>query len=228
MILDRSKFSFEKLEKEFNGIIDTIEDSYSKNMALNSLPENTALIIIDMINGFAKGGNLYSKNMENLIPTIKATAQKFKEKNMPIISYKDCHPRDSLEFIAYPEHCVIDTKESELVNELKIVDSIIEIPKNSTNAFLAYNPYELLKEKFGEEKEFTNYIVVGGCTDICIYQFALTLKTFFNEKNKNSRVIVPINMVDTFDAEGHNSDVVNLFFLNSMISNGIEVVKTID
>lgn len=226
MILDKNKFSFEKLKEEFQGIMNNIENAYNKTISYNELPQDTVLIIIDMINGFAKCGNLYSRNMENLIPNIEALTKVFDKKHMPIISYKDCHPNDSLEFRSYPEHCIINTKESELVDELKTIDSIIEISKNSTNAFLAYNPYEILKTNLGNE--FKNYVIVGGCTDICIYQVALTLKTFFNEKNMNSRVIVPINMVDTFDSQGHNAEIMNLFFLNSMISNGIEVIKTIE
>ncbi len=28
-----------------------------------------------------------------------------------------------------------------------------------------------------------NIIIVGDCTDICIYQFAITLKSYFNQHN---------------------------------------------
>ncbi|CAM2932310.1 isochorismatase family cysteine hydrolase [Hathewaya histolytica] len=228
MILNRNLLSYEGFQEEFKIIVDNIDKAYEKVISVNNLPSNTVLVIIDMINGFSKGGNLYSKNMENLIPNIVDISTKFHHNNYPILAYKDSHEKSSIEFDSYPTHCVVGTEECELISELKNINSIIQLEKNSTNAFLSYNPEEVLKKHFGKENEFNNYVVVGGCTDICIYQFALTLKTYFNEHNRNSRVIVPVNMVDTFSANGHNDDISNILFLNSMIANGIEVIKTIE
>lgn len=68
------------------------------------------------------------------------------------------------------------------------------------------------------------FIVTGVCTNICIEQFALTLKTYFNKQNVKSRVIVPINTVETYDLDIHNGDLMNVMALYNMIVNGIEVV----
>ena len=72
-----------------------------------------------------------------------------------------------------------------------------------------------------------NIIVIGDCTDICIYQFAVTLKTYFIQNNINKNVIVPMNLVDTYDIPNvHCADLSNIVFLNSMIQNGINVIKS--
>ena len=51
--------------------------------------------------------------------------------------------------------------------------------------------------------------MVGDCTDICILQFTTTLKAYFNMKNQNRRVIVPIDGVDTYDADEHDGDILH-------------------
>ena len=47
-------------------------------------------------------------------------------------------------------------------------------------------------------------------------------------QNKNYRVIVPINAVDTYDLGIHNGDLVNIMALYNMIINGVEVVRNIE
>ncbi|SHH53573.1 Nicotinamidase-related amidase [Clostridium collagenovorans DSM 3089] len=194
----------------------------SESLNINNLDlENTAICIIDLINGFTKEGPLSSERLKSVIPQIKELVQFGYEKNIPMIAYKDCHSCDNIEFKVYPAHCIENTSESDLVEELKGY-GIKEIPKMSTNGFIAQNTMDILKNN-----NIKNFIVVGGCTDICVHQYVLTLKTYMNEKNIDSRIIVPMNMVDTFELPHHNAELHNVMFLSSMISNGIEVVKEI-
>lgn len=75
--------------------------------------------------------------------------------------------------------------------------------------------------------DIDNIIIVGDCTDICIYQFAITLKSYFNQNNIAKNITVPINLVDTYDIENvHCAKLLNTVFLNSMIQNGINVIKS--
>ncbi len=183
--------------------------------------DETALIVIDMINGFAREGALKSERVEVLIPVVAKLMEKMKD--LPIIVFADSHPADAPEFRVYPSHCLEGTSESQVVDELKEVASYQLITKNSTNGFLAEDFQSWLAEK----QQIKNFIVVGDCTDICIYQFAVTLKAYFNEKNENSRVIVPMNAVDTFDLGLHHADLMNVVLLCSMKDNGVEVVAEI-
>ncbi len=185
---------------------------------MNGFSKNdTTIFSIDMNNGFAKAGKLYSKRVEALIEPTAEFLKLAKIDGIKIIGITDTHSPDSLELICYPPHCMADTEECEIVDELKDLMDII-IRKNSTNCFFAFD-YDYLPDH--------KYIITGCCTDICIYQFATTLKAYFNQNYINSRVIVPENLVDTFDTTGHPAIDINATFFTSMKSNGIEVYPSI-
>lgn len=103
----------------------------------------TALIVIDMNNGFARGGALYSPRIEALIPEVSRIAEAFaKETSIPLIFVNEDHSKDAREFLSYPAHCVRGTKEIEIIDELKDIENKILIGKNYTNAF-AVDTYDL-------------------------------------------------------------------------------------
>lgn len=197
----------------------------AKAIELGSLPvDRTALVIIDMLNGFAREGALASPRVEALIPAIARLQEKAKERGLPILAFGDSHPADSLEFHAYPPHCIEGTAESQIVAELAAIGGYTYIPKNSTNSCIE----PAFQSWLAEHPAIDTFIVVGDCTDICILQFALTLKTQFNRQNRPSRIIVPTSGVDTFDGPNHDGDLLHVAGLNIMIGNGIEVVSQID
>lgn len=180
----------------------------------------TVLFIVDMNNGFAKQGSLYSPRIENLIKPIENFAKHICPKLNRIIAFTDSHTESSIELLNYPIHCLEDSIESDIVDELKYIPNLEIIQKNSTNGFFALNKINF--------ENIDNIIIVGDCTDICIYQFAITLKSYFNQNNLRKNIIVPINLVDTYDIPNvHNAELLNIVFLNSMIQNGINVVKEI-
>lgn len=209
---------------------ETIKEIFDMLKALESIKlkdlkgEQTALFIVDMINGFAREGALKSQRVEELIPDIVNLSKKCDELGIQKLAFADCHTDVSPEFGAYPKHCMVGTNEAEIVDEIKEVGGYKLIEKNSTNGFHEEN----FKKWLNENPQITNFIVTGDCTDICVQQFAITLKTWFNMQNKNYRVIVPINAVDTYDFGAHNGDLVNVMALYNMIINGIEVVKKIE
>ncbi|MDD3225231.1 MAG: cysteine hydrolase [Clostridium sp.] len=186
----------------------------------------TVLFVIDMNNGFAKKGALYSERVQNIIPEIVHTVNTFANLNAPIISFTDSHNKDSIEFKEYPEHCLKNTDESQLIDELDVFkDKMIVIPKNSTNGFLEDKAQIEIKKLI--DSDYKNWVVTGCCTDICIKQFSETLKTYFNKENLDLNVIVPITAVETYDGPMHNADTVNLFSIAEMHMNGIKIVNRI-
>lgn len=100
---------------------------------LNS--KETVLVIVDMINGFCKEGNLSSPRIKALIPETERILRLCKENEIKAIAFADSHSEDSPEFSSYPSHCVRGTWESEVVDELKEVAELKIINKNSTNGF---------------------------------------------------------------------------------------------
>lgn len=201
----------------------TVLDSL-ETLELKSLkPENTALVVMDMVNGFAKAGALYSPRVEALIPAIAELSKACEKWGIVKLAFADTHTGQSPEFDAYPPHCQANTEESLLVDELQAVGRFEVIPKNSTNGFLEPR----FREWLCNRPQMDTFIVVGDCTDICVQQFATSLKCSFNRLDRRTRVIVPANGVETFDFGTHNGDLMHTVALMMMRDNGIEVVEKI-
>ncbi|WDV46321.1 cysteine hydrolase [Clostridiaceae bacterium M8S5] len=201
---------------------------------LSSLNSHKVMhIIIDMNNGFAKQGALYSSRVKGIIPNVVKLTSKCIEKKIITIAYTDNHTETSPELKSFPTHCMKGNKESEVIDELLVFKEkgLRVYEKNSTNGMMATNPVKALRDEYPEERidSIDTFIVTGCVTDICVYQYATTLKSYLNQKNIDARVIVPIDCVDTFDIPNvHDAEFMNVVFLCSMLDNGIEVVKSID
>ncbi|KGM97234.1 isochorismatase [Clostridium novyi A str. 4552] len=185
--------------------------------------ENTALVIVDMINGFAKKGNLMSSRINDIIPSVLKTTKICHERGFKILAFNDEHSLNSIEFKEYPVHCLKDTWESELIDELKEFKDIKIIGKNSTNGFME----EEFKNWMNLNNNINNFIVVGDCTDLCIMQFVITLKSYFNKKNEESHIFIPLDSVETFDSTEHNGELMNIFAVYNMCINGVQIMSNI-
>ena len=70
-------------------------------------------------------------------------------------------------------------------------------------------------------------VIVGCCTDICIQNFAIALRNFFDELNMDVEIIVPKNAVETFHIpEVHDREENNKRAYTVMENTGIKLVKT--
>ncbi|UUD35737.1 cysteine hydrolase [Mycoplasmopsis caviae] len=170
------------------------------------------ICVIDMLEGFCNSGNLASPLIKKIVPNIKNLLEENKEQDNLFIC--DSHNSYDLEMQQYPLHCLKETKEAQVVSELKSYVKDI-LTKNSTNAFHNFD-----KELINKYDEF---IIVGCCTDICILQFSLSLKTYLNEKNIDKKVTVLKDAVATFDMPGHNAQQFNNFSLMLMSYAGVEI-----
>lgn len=182
--------------------------------------DTAALVIVDMTNGFTREGALKSDRIEGIIPGIAELSRKCGELGIKKLAFADSHSGASPEFEAYPPHCIAGTHEAEIVDEIKEAGGYTLIPKNSTNGFLE----EAFRKWLDENRQTDTFIVTGDCTDICIQQFAITLKTWFNRQDRKARVIVPAGLVETYDLGLHNGNLVHVAALYNMIINGVEVV----
>lgn len=187
-------------------------------------PKRSALVFVDVIEGFVNIGMLSSDRAPAILPFL----QKLKEKAQGFhkIYFADTHPESCPEFKTYPPHCVEGTKESELVEELKFDSQdgrSLLIPKNCTNGFLTQEFQTWLEQ----HPEVNHFIITGLVTDICVMQFALTLKAHFDQENQDAKLYVPIDCVETFelDQTAHMAQMMNLFALYNMQMNGIKIVR---
>lgn len=196
-----------------------------------------ALFCVDMINGFCHQGALASPRVQGIIPEVVATFERAYAAGVRhFVLPQDCHSDNAPEFAAFPPHCQRDSSEAETIPELQALPFAhlyTIFPKNSLSAF--YNTE--LATWLAAHPQLHTLIVVGDCTDLCVHQLALPLKLQANALNHDLRVIVPENVVQTYDlsvetaqsigALPHNGDVMHLLFLYHMQLNGVEVVKEI-
>lgn len=206
----------EKIEQELRG----------RTIELKSLDKDkTALFVVDMVVGFVYSGALSSPRVAAIVNNIAELNEK--TKGFKKMFFLDSHEENSQEFKYFPQHCVKKTEEAKLIPELKLAKddpNIYFAEKNSTNGFHSSVFQDWLEKN---EDMVDNYIITGCVTDICILQFALSLKSYFNEKNIDKRIIIPKNCVETFDGGSHDGYLMNLFALYNMHVSGIEIVDKI-
>lgn len=181
------------------------------------------VFVVDMINGFVHEGALADETIDEVTPNIIQVLETLDTRNIFIA---DAHPPKTREFVSFPSHCVIGTRESEVVKELQpYIHELFH--KNSTNTFTSMD-----FQSFIEEKRFDQYqdiVIMGCCSDICIMQFALCLNAWFNEHNMvEHRIIIPVDTIDTYHIEEiHDAYRCNEFAIANMKANGILMVKHI-
>lgn len=206
--------------------------------------ENISILVVDMLNGFCKEGPLASPRVKKLINPIKELILKSKSSNINNVYFlNDAHIVNTKEFNEFLPHCIKDNYESQIVDELKEIvgeDPII-FEKNSLNGFFEKdfdNSNKLLEMVLSKlKRDNATFIIVGDCTDLCVYQTAMSIKLIANARNIDANVIIPENCVDTYDisvtvAEGekiipHDGNLLHIMFLYHMKLNGIKIYKEI-
>ena len=193
-------------------------------LSLRSLPPaRTALILVDMVNGFVKSGALSSPRVEKIQPKINELQRRCGSAGIFRLAFCDCHDNESPEFNSFPVHCLRNTEESALTDETEQAGVDLVIEKNSTNGFLEPSFQRWLAEHPGTD----TFLIAGDCTDLCVMHFAISLKTDFNRRNRASRVIVPRSLVETYGLGVHNAELSNTMALYQMGLAGIELVSQI-
>jgi Amidases related to nicotinamidase len=204
---------------------------------LGQKPERVLFLSVDMVNGFCCEGPLASPRVNALSEPIAALLrQAYDAGARHFVFTQDTHPADSPEFAAFPPHCVAGTSESEAVDALKALpfyDQVVTIPKGSLSSHLNTT----FSAWLAEHPQIDSFVLVGDCSDLCIYSAAMHLRMEANALNIARRVIVPAALVETFDTpvevarqlgiKAHDADLHHVLFLHHMALNGIEVVKNI-
>ena len=180
-------------------------------------PERTALVIVDMVEGFLRLGALHSERCARHIPAIAQLAHASAGAGIPVIGFRDAHRGTDPELGVFPSHCLEGEVESQIAPEIRLYVET-EFTKNSVNGaleaeFAAWRTREVKRDTF---------LITGVCTDLCVLQFALTLKAAENHEGRASRLIVPSSHCDTYDLPGHPGDLCHLWALYNMSCNGIE------
>jgi nicotinamidase-related amidase len=160
-------------------------------------------IVVDVLNGFCKQGNLASPRCDAAIPKIREAIEERRRAGDQLIFLADTHDPNDREFEVFPVHCVRGTVESEVVPELQpLLKAGTLIRKRRYSGFFETDLEERLRAARPEQ-----VTVVGVCTDICV------LHTVADLRNRDYRVVVPASAVETFDSPGHPGDEVQRWSL---------------
>lgn len=200
-------------------------------------PERLAIIIQDMTLAFCCEGPLASERVRSLIDPIVDVLKTANSLGMETFArLEDHHKPDALEFKQFGRHATEGTIESQTVPEiagLPFAHKFTLIPKNTLHPALGTD----FDRWLDQHPEVNQFVVVGDCTDLCVYQTAVYLKLRANARQLEQDVIVPENCVQTYDASvevalpkgitPHDANLLHLIFLQHMALCGVRVVKRI-
>lgn len=164
-----------------------------------------ALYMIDMNNGFVNFGNMANPKYNELVKEQLKLINKFRKENQLVNFVLEGHTTDSIEFDSYPSHCVLGTKEAELIPEFideQNKENTRTYYKNSINGMLNRNLQDDIKSQ-----DNLNEIVIGGvCADLCVMDFARTFSRYLDEINRRAKIFVVENTIDTYGSLEHNRE----------------------
>lgn len=152
---------------------------------------NSALIVVDVQNGFCPGGNLAVADADQIIPCINALGRVFQN----IVITQDWHPASHVSFAAnhagkqdyeqiqlsygeqvlWPVHCVQGTLDAELHPDLDLPTAQLIIRKGFHEQIDSYSAFREADRKtttglaaYLKAREIDTVYIVGIATDFCV------------------------------------------------------------
>ena len=152
---------------------------------------NSALIVVDVQNGFCPGGNLAVADADQIIPCINALGRVFQN----IVITQDWHPATHVSFAAnhagkqdyeqiqlsygeqvlWPVHCVQGTADAELHPDLDLPTAQLIIRKGFHEQIDSYSAFMEADRKtttglaaYLKAREIDTVYIVGIATDFCV------------------------------------------------------------
>ena len=162
----------------------------------------TALIVVDMVNGFVNEGVLHDKNIRKIVPRQLELLEEAEKKGSLIILVKDTHNNNATEFKRFGNttHCIQGTSEAELIDELKPFeqkDNVITVEKNSTSLMESPEFRKIVRQ--AENLKEVNF--VGCCTDICVFNGAMGLANYYDQWNRDVTINVHEDAIATYSED---------------------------
>jgi nicotinamidase/pyrazinamidase len=135
-----------------------------------------ALIIVDLLEGFADDGELPIRGARAIAKDLNEIMLPYDE----VVSVEDSHPENHISFETWPKHCVVGTKGAELINELnpelitKRIKKGVAVNVDSYSGFLDNDrETETGLNQYLQEKGVKSIDIVGVAAEYCIKATAL-------------------------------------------------------
>ena len=153
--------------------------------------ERSALIIVDVQNGFTPNGNLAVAHSDEIIPSINQLAKYFKN----IVLTQDWHPENHISFaenhagkgvyetieldygtqVLWPSHCVQGTPDADFHPDLEITTAQLIVRKGFHSQIDSYSAFMEADHKtstglagYLRERGIDTVYIVGIATDFCV------------------------------------------------------------
>ena len=138
-------------------------------------PDGTALVIVDMQNGFCHPeGSLYAPGSERAIEPIAAALEDARDADAHIVFTRDVHPPEQFEgnhyydeFDRWGEHVLEGSWDAEIVEELAPRDDELVVEKHSYDAF-----YRTGLEGYLESHGVDDLLLCGTLANVCVLHTA--------------------------------------------------------
>ncbi len=132
----------------------------------------TCLLIVDVQNDFCPGGALPVSQGDRIVPLINRILPKFDL----VIATRDMHPKQSVHFKNWAQHCIAGTPGADFHPDLKVEEIDIFAEKGTSNADNGYSGFQatnldLLKTL--REQQVQKLVICGLATDYCVKETAL-------------------------------------------------------
>ena len=191
-------------------------------------PSRTALVSVDVIEGFTQEGALASPRVGAIVPNVAALVAHLDDLGVPasqIAFVQDTHPQNAEEFTAYPPHCIEGTAEADAAQVLQDLPNWARYQHFEKNSIASHTSEGF--NKWLEAQDVDTMIAVGDVTDLCLYTLALHLQVRTFARGLGQRIVVPESCAQTWDAPDHPGDLYHLLFLYQLARNGVEVVRAL-
>lgn len=162
-----------------------------------------AIVVVDMLVGFCARGNLASPRCRPVVPRLRERLAAAEAVGAPLVFLVDTHAPDDPEFAMFPEHCVEGSGEDEVLPELKEFAERGTVVRKRTFSGFHETELEAVLERLAPDV----VEVAGVCTDICV------LHTVAGLRARGYEVVVRADLVETYDAPGHDAEEFNRFAL---------------
>jgi nicotinamidase-related amidase len=137
--------------------------------------ETTALIVVDMQNGFCKpDGSLYAPGSEMAIEPIESLIEQARTAGTQVVYTQDVHPPMQFndahyydEFEQWGEHVLEGSWEADIVNELPIRPADHVVEKHTYDAF-----YQTELDGWLSARAINNLVICGTLANVCVLHTA--------------------------------------------------------
>ncbi|MFB6170728.1 MAG: cysteine hydrolase family protein [Haloarculaceae archaeon] len=142
---------------------------------MNVDPERTALVVVDMQNGFCHpDGSLYAPASERVVEDVAALVDRAREAGVRVVYTRDVHPPGQFEgnhyydeFERWGEHVVEGSWEAELVDDLEVREDDHVVEKHTYDAF-----YRTDLEGWLDARGIDDLLICGTLANVCVLHTA--------------------------------------------------------